>query len=366
MNTRRWLITLAICISIFAALGVTKVMQIRAAIAYGNSFPEPSETVESAYAESHSVQQKVSTIGELVMPQTLALHTEIEGRIVAVNFISGAIVEQGQVLIQLDIAEEVARLQAAKASAKLAKLDVKRISKLRRNKTVSEERFDQAKAQQDIALANIGALQATIDKKTLRAPFRAHTGIHDFEIGEYLGANAFVTDLVGINDYVWVDFNLPLVHAQINIGDEVALKTLGAKHDTVNATIIAKNSIMSAESRNLRFRARLPHQARFHHNEVVNITVAVENARLMARVPTTSILHDDLGDYVYVLEAEASGESYRARRQSVVLGAEEGQFRSIVSGVDKGDHIAANGAFKLRSGLRVFVAQRQTKLPLQH
>ena len=366
MNTRRWLITLAICISIFAALGVTKVMQIRAAIAYGKSFPEPSETVEAAYSETHSMQRKVSTIGEIVMPQTLAFHTELEGRIVVVNFISGAIVEQGQILIQLDISEEKARLQAAKASAKLAKLDVERISKLRDNKTVSEERFDQAKAQYDIAVANIAALKATINKKTLRAPFRAHTGIHDLELGEYLGANAFVTDLVGINDYVWVDFNLPLVHAHINIGDEVTLKTLGAESDSLKATIIAKNSIMSAESRNLRFRARLPAQARFHHNEVVNVTAAVENAQLMARVPSTSILHDGLGDYVYVLEAEASGDSYRARRQSVVLGAEEGQFRSIASGLDEGVHVAANGAFKLRSGLRVFVVQRQTTPSPQH
>jgi len=366
MNTRRWLITAAICISVFAALGLTKALQIRAAIAYGNSFPEPSETVEAVYAESHSSQQKVSTIGELVMPQTLALHTESEGRIVAVNFSSGAIVEQGQILIQLDIAEEVARLKAAKASAKLAKLDVERISKLRTNKTVSEERFDQAKAQHDITLANIGALQAVIDKKTLRAPFRAHTGIHDFELGEYLSANAFVTDLVGINDYIWVDFNLSLVHAQINVGDSVSLNTLGNESDALEAKIIAKHSIMSAESRNLRFRARLPAQARFHHNEVVKVTAAVESARMMARIPTTSILHDGLGDYVYTLEAEASGDSYRARRQSVVLGAEEGEFRSIVSGIDKGAYVAANGAFKLRSGIRVFVAQRESTLSPQH
>jgi len=366
MNTRRWLITLVICLSVFAALAVTKVMQIRAAIAYGKSFPEPSETVEAAYAESHSTQQKISTIGELVMPQTLALHNEYEGRIVAVNFASGSIVEQGQVMIQLDIAEEVARLKAEKASAKLAKLNVERISKLRTNKTVSEERFDQAKAQYDIALANIGALQAAIDKKTLRAPFKAHTGIHDFEIGEYLSANAFVTDLVGINDYIWVDFNLPLLHAQINIGDEVTLSTLAGKNDTLQANIIAKHSIMSSESRNLRFRARLPTQARFHHNEVVKITAAVESLQLMTRVPATSILHDGLGDYVYVLEVEASGDSYRARRQSVVLGAQEGQYRSIVSGLDEGAHVAANGAFKLRSGLRVFVAQRESKLSPQH
>lgn len=362
MNTRRWLITIALCLSVFAGLGVTKVMQIRAAIAYGNSFPEPSETVESIVSESHRIQRSVNTIGEFVMPQTLELHTEIEGRLVSVNFESGSIVEKGQLLLQLNISEEIARQQAAQASAKLAKLDVERMGKLRSNKTVSEERFDQAKAQYDIAIAEISAQQAIIDKKTLRSPFKAYAGIHDFEVGEYLEANAFVTNLVGISDSVWVDFTLPLTHADVRLGTEVDVTALGARDDVLMATIVAKDSIMSADSRNLRFRARLKFQQDFHHNQVVNVSVPVEDVQMRTRVPRTSVLHDSLGDYVYVLEAEASGKSYRAKRQSVIAGPEDEQYRSIMSGLDAGVEVAANGAFKLRDGLLVYVTERQSFL----
>ena len=52
MKTRRWLITIALCLSIFVGLGAYKVMQVRSAIAFAESFPEPSETVEAYTAES--------------------------------------------------------------------------------------------------------------------------------------------------------------------------------------------------------------------------------------------------------------------------------------------------------------------------
>jgi len=79
-------------------------------------------------------------------------------------------------------------------------------------------------------------------------------------------------------------------------------------------------------------------------------------------VLTSAVLHDSLGDYVYVLDVDPSGKNYRARRQSVVVGAEDGAHRSILSGLEEGAKVATNGAFKLRSGLLVYVTERQSDL----
>ncbi len=45
MLKKRWLVVVAVCLSVFLILALVKFLQIRAAIAFGESFPEPSETV---------------------------------------------------------------------------------------------------------------------------------------------------------------------------------------------------------------------------------------------------------------------------------------------------------------------------------
>ncbi len=358
MKTRRWIITIAVCVTVFAALAGYKAMQIKGFIAFAESFPEPSETVESFVAESRQIQLSTTTIGEVIAPQTVALRNELEGRVARVNFASGDIVKQGQILLQQDVAEETARLQAAQARADLAQLDLKRVGKLRKNKTVSEERFDQAKAEYDIASADIAALKAAIDKKTLKAPFDAHTGIHEFEVGEFLQSNTLITTLVGLNNYVWIDFNLPLQQAHINIGETVSIHTNSGQPQTFEGKVIARDSVMSAQSRNLRFRVRIDTDVAFQPNAIVDVTVPLSSTNEQTIVPATAVRHDKLGDYVYILTPDESSKAFRAKRRSVITGFEDQDIIAITKGLAPGELVAANGTFKLREQLLVFTKQR--------
>ncbi|GAA5314923.1 MAG: efflux RND transporter periplasmic adaptor subunit [Candidatus Pelagadaptatus aseana] len=371
MNTRRWLVTAAICLALFAALALYKTLQIKSMIEFAESFPEPSETVETATARELSLQTRASTLGQVVAPQTINLRNELEGRITRVNFTSGSQVDKGQLLLQLDVAEELARLEAAEARLKLAKVDLDRVRKLRKNRTVSEERLDQAEAQYDIAHADIAALQATIDKKTLRAPFAARTGLHTFEVGQLIATNTLITTLVGTNQYRWVDFTLPLGKAQASEGTRVIVsRTNGERFE---GEIVAMDSVMSANSRNRRYRARVDTEA-LTHNSAVNVSVTTGATTNAIVIPATAVRRDGLGDYVYVLEKEpdAADNAYRAKRRQITLMPElqssmalqqaaEPQV-AISKGLKTGDKIATKGSFKLREGLLTYTAERKTKL----
>jgi len=70
-------------------------------------------------------------------------------------------------------------------------------------------------------------LEAAIDKKTLRAPFDAVVGLHDIEAGEYLAANTAIVMLMGTNDFLWVDFDLPLAQVSVDIGGTVEVSVAG-------------------------------------------------------------------------------------------------------------------------------------------
>ncbi len=376
MKTRHWIIAVTACLLLFAGLAAYKVMQIRAAIEFGESFGEPSETVEAVEAEMRTVQEYVSTIGEIVAPQAVTLRNELPGRIVAVNFASGSRVAAGDILLQLDIAQEQAQLTSAQARAELARLDLKRSKALQVDKLVSQERIDQAVAQSSIARAEVLALQAVIDKKTLRAPFDAVAGLHQFEVGDVLQANTEITTLVGINPFTWVDFSIPDNRVGVEIGTEVMVANPTQPKEVLLATVEARDSVISAQSRNLRLRARLDNAAGLAPNTAVNVAVPVGVPQARAHVPATSVRLDGLGDYVFVLEPEATeaaeGQSvprYRARRQAVTVGLQSGQWVAILSGLEGGELVAANGSFKLRSNLLVYVGERppekQTAKPSQ-
>ena len=357
MNMRRWLITLTACLLVLAALAGIKYQQIRAAIAFGASFPEPSESVEAQRVARSVAASHVAIIGEIVAPESLELRNELEGRVSAVHMTPGSRVRHGEILLQFDISEEGARLEAAKASAALAALNLKRLQQLLTNNSVSRDRVDQARAEADIALAGVRQLEAIIAKKTLRAPFDAVVGLHDIEAGEYLAANTAIVMLMGVNDFLWVDFNLPLAQASVDVGGTVEVSVAGHTGDALKARVIARNPAVSLQSRNLRYRARLDSAPGIAPGSVVNLRVPT-GERSVIRVPTPAVVHDDMGSYVFVLEADEAGEGYRARRRPVQLGEEDADLAAVLAGLEGGETIATHGAFKLRDGMRAFVRER--------
>jgi len=84
-------------------------------------------------------------------------------------------------------------LQAQQAQAALAQTSLARLERLRQHGAVSEEEVDRARAERDIAQAQIARTEAIIAKKTIRAPFRARVGIADVHPGQYLNEGTQLT-----------------------------------------------------------------------------------------------------------------------------------------------------------------------------
>ncbi len=354
----RWWIAGLGCLALVSALAAYKYFQIQAAIAQGQAMPESSESVESVTVQRQRFNEFATAIGEIVAPQALELRNEIEGTITALNVVSGERVEKGEVLVQLDVSEENARLEAARARVKLAQLDLERAKRLIRQKGVSEETVDQAEADYAVARADVAALEATIAKKTLRAPFDAVAGIHSLEVGEYLEGNTAIVPLVGVNDYTWVDFHLPRSKARVSVGDSVRVQLAREATDAgVSARVIARDVMASASSRNVQFRARIDQAVDVPPRSVVNVSVPQGSSEQIA-LPRTAVQVDAMGDYVYVLEDNPDGDGYRARRRAVTVGYKGEEQVGVIAGLEPGERVAARGAFKLQPGMLTFVRER--------
>jgi len=354
-KTSRWLMTIIICLALFAGLAAFKFFQIKAAIEFGESFPEPSTTVDivTTAVESHTAYYR--TVGIVVAPESITLQSELNGRIVELNLSPGGHVRKGQILVQQDVSEEAARLAAAEAHVRLMKLDLERATELRRQKTVSEERLNQAQANFDIAAAEVQALQAVIEKKTLRAPFDAVAGLHDLEIGEYLHPQQPIVELVGINDFQWLDFDLPADYRNVRVGSKVSVDSNADRQEAISGEVIARSPVASAQSRTVRYRARLDSNASLPDNALIKLSVTIGEARQYT-LPATAVLSDPLGDYVFILTPDSEQNGYRAQRRAVTVAEQDDLVVHIDTGLEDGEIVAARGAFKLTQGMLAFAS----------
>lgn len=353
MRFKPWLIVLVICITMLLILGATKFFQIKAAIEFGESFPEASETVEAQTTSLTDWQATIAVIGTLRAPQEIELRTETAGTIAQVGFASGSAVTAEQRLLQLDISEEQARLQAVTAQIELARQNVERISGLTNKSAVSKQQSDNVASQLAVAQAEAASVSEMIANKTVTAPFSGLTGLHDFEVGEYLPANTLITKLVGKTDTLWVDFSLPQQYARFKSGTKITLRAPGFDNAGLQAEVIAVEPAISEQARDLKARALLDNRnSALKPGGVINAQVPVGQVQSVFRLPSTAIRADAFGTFVFALKKDDK-QQLRAVKRPVSVAAREGDFAVILGRLDVGELIATKGSFKLREGLLV-------------
>jgi membrane fusion protein (multidrug efflux system) len=267
------------------------------------------------------------------------------------------------VLAQLDTSQERAQLAAAQAQQELAELNLERIGRLREKKVVSQAEYDQADAEAKQMKARAGEIQATIDRKQIRAPFAGALGIRQIDLGQYLTAGDPVVPLQSL-DPVYVNFAVPQQDvAQLKIGAEVrvAAGTEADKEAGESAVgkITAVNSVVDEATRNVQI------QATFHNpggklrpGMFVEVRVSVGTSSSLITLPAPAISYAPYGNSVFVVAdlPGQDGATYRGVQQRFVkLGGGRGDQVAVLSGLEPGEEVVTSGVFKLRNGAAVMV-----------
>jgi RND family efflux transporter MFP subunit len=356
MNVTKWLVVITILAGTVFGLHSYKLSLQEAANAQAASMPEMAAVVTAVEVTTINYQKHIQVSGEVQAFKFLMLNNELAGEITHLNAASGQVVKKGQMLLELDHRDEDARLMAAKATLVLRQHTLNRNMKLQKKNGISEDKVDEARAAVQIAQADITVIATAIDKKTLTAPFTATVGIHTLEVGQYLDKNSQVLELVGVNDFTWVDFNLPQLYQELDLASTVKISRIN-QDASFNASIIAIDPQLSRLSRHLKYRAQLSSSTlALKPNTLVSVIVPIDKKSTVATVPDLAIKRDALGNYVFVLEAGDQG-SYRAKQVPVELGDRQGDHVMILSGVAAGQLIANSGSFKLFPGMKVYLAK---------
>ena len=211
MNRRKWiapLVLIGLVVGAGTALAGWKKSSIEDADATAASQPEAAESVAVAIAEPREHHRATTSIGTVVALQSITVRNEMPGTVRKVSLVPGQIVEAGTVLVALDVSVEEAELKALEAQAELARTQFERMKRMSEQRAASEMEFDSARAERDVALAQIARTKAVIERKTIRAPFRARVGIADVHPGQYLNEGTLLTTLQGVDESAYIDFTV--------------------------------------------------------------------------------------------------------------------------------------------------------------
>jgi membrane fusion protein (multidrug efflux system) len=352
-----------IILALFLVVGIIagiKVLQIRTMIEHGGSFTPPPETVSSDVVQQQTWETTVRAVGSLEAVQGVMVAAELAGKVTEIAFAPGTTVRAGDLLVQMDINAEKAQLRAAEAAASLAKINMDRIAEVLADGSVSQSEYDAADAAYKESMAQVETIKATIDKKTIRAPFAGRLGIRLVNLGQIVSEGEPIVTLQSL-DPIFVNFQLPQQELRhIKKGYTIRLTSDVIPGQTVNGTITTISPEIERTTRNFRLQATVANsQELLHPGMFVEVAVVLPDKDDVLVIPATAVLYAPYSDSVFVIEEKdvaKTGQPAKVLRQQFVrLGEKRGDFAAVVSGLKEGETVVSTGVFKLRNGQAVVI-----------
>jgi membrane fusion protein (multidrug efflux system) len=356
---KRMVLMLSVTAVVLAGLGFIKFKQVQTAIAQASSFQPPPEAVTTIVAAEEEWPATLTAIGTTAAVQGVTVSADLPGLVDRISFESGRSVREGDILLVLDTRQEQAQLAAAEAQRDLARVNFERMQGLVEDGAISRADYDRAAAEAKGTEARVGEIRATIERKTIRAPFSGILGIRQVNLGQYLSAGDPIVPLQSLHP-IYVNFGVPQQEtARVRLGRTLRVTTDDLTGVEFTGRVTAIDSVVNEATRNVQVQATIPNpDGRLRPGMFVQTAVVTGTNRSVIALPASAVSYAPFGDSVFVVSdvKGPDGQTYRGvRQQFVKLEGTRGDQVAVVSGVSAGDEVVTSGVFKLRNGAAVLV-----------
>jgi len=357
-------------LALVGTLGFIKFSQISALMAMGKAYEKsgpPPESVGSGTSKKQTWQAELTAVGTIAPVKGVALSNDAPGIVSKISFESGALVKQGQVLVELDTSVERAQLASAIVRRDLALVNVNRSRALIKEQVTSQAQVDTDESAVKSAATDAQTIQAQIARKIVRAPFAGRLGIRAVNVGQYLNPGTTLTVLQAVGA-VYVDFSMPQQQLEtIVVGMPVKIQIEGSSGPAQDGVIAAVDPTIDSTTRMIKLRATVPNSAeKLSPGMFAQVAVQLPDQGEVVTIPLTAVVHASFGDSVFVVEdkkpdapgsrTSPTGKTIKnARQQFVRLGVARGDYVAVLDGVTEGQELVTAGAFKLRNNSPIVV-----------
>jgi RND family efflux transporter MFP subunit len=351
--------------------------------------PPPGVTV--ANPTKRDVVDQDEYVGRFVAIDSVEIRARVSGYLDRVDFTDGQMVKQGDLLFTVDkrpfqttLDQAKANLAQARANLAFAESDLQRGAALVKERTITEQTFDQRTQAKRVAEASVQALEAAVRQATLdleftelKAPVAGRIGDRRVSPGNLVtGGTAGNTTLLATivsMDPIWFEFTFDeasyLRYERLAKGGRemtsrdasvvVALKLLDEPDFKHKGRMDFVDNAIDRSSGTIRGRAVFSNpDGVFTPGMFARVQVPGSPSYTALLVPDTAIGTEQARKYVLVVDSENT-----ARIKYVTLGQVSGNLRVIKSGLDESDRVIVNGLMRARPNVKVNPQQQGAPPP---
>lgn len=373
-NKTRWLIiaviVLALLAGIWRALASKRVQKEAAAAPAAVQTHIELANSDVLTANVREITQGLAISGTVKALNYAIIKARVAGEVKDITVREGDAVVAGQVLARIDPTEYQRRWQQAQEQAVAAKaqMDIAQrqwdsnqslvaqgfISKLASDNSLAS--YQGAVASHKAAIAGADVARKSLDDATLVAPFAGVIALRAAQLGERVGIDAKILELVDLRQ---LEVEAPLSPSEsidVRVG-QVAMLQLEDRPNFVQAKVQRISPSAQAGSRSVMVYLRLDPQQGLRHGLFAKGTLGLGKRQVIA-VPFSAVRSDRPQPYVQVVEKV--GERFQVAHKNVVVGMTgidlaqpEAEPLVGVTGIAAGSTVLTGQVGALREGLAV-------------
>lgn len=339
-----------------------------------NQRPDLPVPVLAATPRVQDVPVYLDGVGAIRALNTVTVRSQVDGKLIAVNFTEGQDVKKGDVLGEIDPAIYQAQYDQAVAKkaqdeAQLAnqRIDLTRYEQLAASNAGSKQQADTQRALVAQTEALVKADQAAIDNAAatlsytkIVAPISGRAGLRQVDQGNIIHASD-TTGLVVIAQLqpiaVW--FSLPQQQI-MRVNAAAAKGTLTVDvFGNDGITVIDTGKLTGIDNQvdqttgTLKLKAEFPNaNYQLWPGQFVNVRLKVETLTQALVVPTSAVQRGPIGTFSYVI-----GEDNVASAKPVTVTQQNEHDAVIASGLSPNDRVVTTGFANLSDGSKVIVGR---------
>ena len=326
--------------------------------------------VTVADVTTHDVPVYLDGLGTVQASNTVAIHTQVDGKLQSVNFVEGQRVKKDEVLAIVDPRPFQAALDQVKAKkaqdqAQLVsdEKDLARFKDLVGKGAGTQQAVDQQQAKVDALKATIDADDAAIESAatqlsfaTITAPIDGRIGFRQVDAGNIVraGDQTPITVLTALTPAV-VIFTLPqrdLAAVREAMGKgEVSVLAM----DQDNTRELGKGKLLLIDNQidqttsTIKLKASFPNEdERLRPGQFIRARVLVKTLKDAVTVSSAAVQRNAQGLLVWVITPDNTAEN-----RPIVGGQTLNDLTVVESGLKPKERVVVSGQYRLRPGTKV-------------
>jgi membrane fusion protein, multidrug efflux system len=330
----------------------------------------PAVPVTVASVARRDVPIFLQGLGTVQASNTIAIRSQIDGKVQSVNFVEGQEVHKGDTLAVIDPralqaaldqvvakkAQDQAQLIAAQKDLERFKTLVLKNAETQQNVDSQQAKVDQFKATIDADQAAIESAQTQLSYATITAPIDGRVGFRQVDAGNIIHANDQnpLTVLTQIRPVV-ATFTLP----QKDLAEVRAAMLRGAvpvrafdqdnnKELESGQLLLIDNQIDQTTS-TIRLKANFANEDEvLWPGEFVHLRVEVDTRKGAVTIPPVALQRGPQGYYAWVVKTDNTAEQRPIEATQV-----NDEVAIVTKGVAPDERVVVNGQYRLQAGSRV-------------